>query len=259
MPRIDWQEPILTLCSSERTREQLIEALHLDSAVQLRCRFLRPALDAGWIEQTIPKKPASRFQRFRITESGRAKLREIQNARLRQPQIKEIISGGQTGVDRAALDAAIARHFPYSGWLPRGRLAEDGPVPDWYELKESDNPNYAYRTRLNVQDSDGTLVLYPGALSGGTALTVEICLQLGKPYFLAVPPEYKTRYGTLINEILRWAQDNRVGRLNVAGPRESGCPGIYQQARTLIESLLDQDRFPVQPELPSLKTAPFNQ
>ncbi len=242
MPRLDWQEPLLTQLTAERSREDLIQALNLDSSTQLRRQFLRPALDLGLIEQTLPDKPKSRFQRFRLTERGRLKLRALQQFRLRVPQLREIISGAQTGVDRAALDAAIARGFPYTGWIPQGRLAEDGPIPDWYQLKESDNPNYAARTRLNVQDSDGTLILYNGFLSGGTGLTVEFCIQLKKPYYLAIPPVHKKGYGTLIKDILKWAQQYQVCRLNVAGPRESGSPGIYLRTRPLIESLLDQDR-----------------
>mgnify|MGYP003793290687 CR=1 FL=1 len=85
--------------------------------------------------------------------------------------IKKIVSGGQTGVDRAALDVAMQLGIPVGGWCPRGRRAEDGRIPDSYPLREASSVNYAKRTELNVRDSDGTLILSGGPLTGGTALT----------------------------------------------------------------------------------------
>ncbi len=94
-------------------------------------------------------------------------------ARLATLPIAKIISGGQTGVDRAALDVAIELELPCGGWCPRGRLAEDGTVPDRYPLQETRSAEYAERTERNVIDSDGTLIIATRPLTGGTALTVE--------------------------------------------------------------------------------------
>ena len=95
--------------------------------------------------------------------------------------LKKIISGGQTGADRAALDAALDAKFPCGGWCPRGRRGEDGRIPARFPLQECLSRNYAVRTRLNVVESDGTLILTRGSLSGGTALTDSIARELGKP------------------------------------------------------------------------------
>mgnify|MGYP006174065873 CR=1 FL=1 len=88
------------------------------------------------------------------------------------PPLARIISGGQTGVDRAALDAAMAAQYPVGGWCPQGRRAEDGPIPRDYPLRETPSAEYAQRTLWNVRDSDATLVLTPGPITGGTRWTV---------------------------------------------------------------------------------------
>jgi len=96
--------------------------------------------------------------------------------------IKKIISGAQTGADRAALDAALALGLPIGGWVPRGRKAEDGPIPERYpDLRETDTDDYETRTRLNVQDADATLILSHGLLSGGSKFTEAVARSLGKP------------------------------------------------------------------------------
>ena len=92
--------------------------------------------------------------------------------------VKKIISGGQTGADRAGLDVALTVGLPIGGWCPQGRRAEDGPIPDGYPLVETAERNYQTRTRRNVEDSDGTLILNLGKLDGGTAFTVK----LGSPH-----------------------------------------------------------------------------
>ncbi|PSQ85488.1 MAG: molybdenum cofactor carrier, partial [Bacteroidetes bacterium QH_2_63_10] len=86
--------------------------------------------------------------------------------------MRKIISGGQTGVDRAALDAALAFNVPVGGWCPKGRRAEDGQIPDRYPLEETPSEAYEQRTAWNVRDSDGTLIITDGSLEGGTALTM---------------------------------------------------------------------------------------
>lgn len=147
--------------------------------------------------------------------------------------LERIVSGGQTGVDRGALDAAMACGIACSGWCPRGRRAEDGRIPDRYPLQETGSPDYRERTERNVIDSDGTLVIARGALSGGTALTRAIAQQLGRPCLVvdldAAPP---------LERVVEWVRGHDVRILNVAGPRESQRPGIQEAARRLVAELV---------------------
>ncbi len=147
----------------------------------------------------------------------------------------KIISGGQTGVDRAALDAAIAAGLPYGGMIPKGRLAEDGRVPEKYTLTESDIPTYEYRTEQNVIHSDATLILGYLPMRGGTHLTNEFCHKHSKPHLfidLKQPhPEQK---------ILEWIKTVQPKVLNIAGPRESKSSGVYKIAKTLLEKIFSQ-------------------
>lgn len=145
-----------------------------------------------------------------------------------------VVSGGQTGVDRAALDAALGAGLPCGGWCPLGRAAEDGPIAAHYPLKESDSPEPAVRTRLNVRDSDATLIIARGPLSGGTALTARHARHLLRPCLivdLAVDKDDADRAAG----ILDWLGAHDIATLNVAGPRESGAPGIYDDARALLD------------------------
>ena len=149
-------------------------------------------------------------------------------------QIKKVVSGGQTGVDRAALDAALELGLPCGGWCPKGRLAEDGPIPASYPVKETPSCDYPERTEWNVRDSDGTLVLSWGRPSGGTALTIALARRLKKPCLVidlesADPPREK---------IAAWVDLHGIAILNVAGPRESPGLPIYRKARALLGDLL---------------------
>ncbi|MDT0632728.1 putative molybdenum carrier protein [Rubrivirga sp. S365] len=143
-----------------------------------------------------------------------------------------VVSGGQTGVDRAALDAALALGVAVGGWCPAGRWAEDGPVPNRYPLVETATADPAERTRLNVRDSDATLVLAPGGrggVEGGTALTVRAARTLGRPV-LVVPPRPGTAGGFDTGGVVAWVRAHGARTLNVAGPRESEAPGVYAAA-----------------------------
>jgi hypothetical protein len=145
-----------------------------------------------------------------------------------------IISGGQTGVDRAALDAALDLGLEAGGWCPRGRRAEDGEIPSRYPLKETESWKYPVRTRKNVQESDGTLILTRGEPRGGTALTAALAEQLHKPYRVVNLDADQDK----TNPIRIWGQENGIQVLNLAGPRESEAPGIYEQAARFLNKLL---------------------
>lgn len=148
----------------------------------------------------------------------------------------KIISGGQTGVDRGALDAARVLGLPHGGSCPRGRLAEDGRIPDEYPLVELDTPEYPARTERNVLDADATLILCRGAVTGGTALTRRLARKHQRP--LLVVSLLATDDGkleeTLAGKIREWLARCRPRTLNVAGPRESHCRGIARQTYELL-------------------------
>jgi Circularly permutated YpsA SLOG family len=144
-----------------------------------------------------------------------------------------IVSGGQSGVDRAALDVALALGMPCGGWCPRGRRAEDGPIPARYPLREMPTSAYPERTARNVRDSDGTLVLTRGRPRGGTALTTALARRGRKPA-LVVDLEAEPD----ADAVRAWLVENRIRVLNVAGPREGEHPGIHDQALTFLRQVV---------------------
>ena len=145
----------------------------------------------------------------------------------------KIISGGQTGVDRAALDVAIELGIPCGGWCPKGRKAEDGPIDPKYPLRETKFEEYPFRTEANVIQADGTLIITTGKPTGGTAYTVQIAARHRKPH-LIVDLKKKIKPGM----VMEWAEGRKIRVLNVAGPRESKCPGIYQKGKNFLKSIL---------------------
>lgn len=149
--------------------------------------------------------------------------------------LRKVVSGGQTGVDRAALDAAMESRIPCGGFAPKGRLAEDGRIPERYPLAECPGADYSERTKRNVLHSDATLILYEGELDGGTLFTRDFCRRMGKP-FAAVRLE-----GRIPEECappcLEFLRRTRPDVLNVAGPRESGRPGIYGRALAVMRAV----------------------
>ncbi|MCA9079458.1 MAG: putative molybdenum carrier protein [Planctomycetaceae bacterium] len=162
-------------------------------------------------------------------------------SRLVDPVLEQIVSGGQTGVDRGALNAALGADFPCGGWCPKGRLAEDGPIPDLYPLVETTTALYAARTRMNVRDSDGTLILTFGSPTGGTALTQRIVRDLKRPLLLLDLKRMPVADG--VQPVLRWLARHPIHVMNVAGPRESTTPGIQQRTHTLLTEVLRQLRI----------------
>ena len=145
----------------------------------------------------------------------------------------KIVSGGQTGVDRAALDIALELGLPHGGWCPRGRKAEDGPIPECYQLVEMRSASYAVRTEQNVVDSDGTLILYRATLQGGTALTRDLARRHGRPLFLVDLDRL-----ALPGVVRGWIEAEVIRVLNVAGPRESQTPGIGEEAGAFLREVL---------------------
>jgi Circularly permutated YpsA SLOG family len=144
-----------------------------------------------------------------------------------------IRSGGQTGVDRAALDVALELGLPCGGWCPRGRRAEDGPIDPRYPLLETPWDGYPQRTEWNVRDSDGTLVLKRGEADRGTAWTIELAERYQKPCLvldLADQPDPGV--------VRVWAERHGVRELNIAGPRETSRPGIYAEAVSFLREML---------------------
>lgn len=152
--------------------------------------------------------------------------------------ISKIVSGGQTGVDRAALDVAIYLEIEHGGWCPHGRRSESGRIPDTYNLRETNARDYSVRTEQNVIDSDGTLILYQGKLSGGTELTYKLAMKHNRPIFCFNLDECNGSDSAGVTEVLSWIEERNVNTLNVAGPRQSSAPGIAKLAESFLVKTL---------------------
>lgn len=157
--------------------------------------------------------------------------------------LRKIITGGQTGVDRAALDVAMALGIPCGGWCPKGRIAEDGLIPPHYPLVETEDAEYIERTRRNVTDADGILILYSHSLYAGTRHTLNLAVDYNRPSLtvdLTLDPDPA--------DVLAWlVRFDRGVVINIAGPRESNSPGIYDLSvpylRTLLRSVPLDDQL----------------
>jgi len=161
--------------------------------------------------------------------------------------IEKIISGGQTGVDRAALDAGIDINIHIGGWCPKGRLDENGIIPEKYsELTEvagnfqTEQENYDLRTKLNIRDSEATLILLPSIpmpdnIKDGTLLTIQEVKRQDKPFYLL---DLSANKITAVQECKDWIYKNSISVLNVAGPRESNCKGIYDLSYEFMIQIL---------------------
>jgi hypothetical protein len=141
--------------------------------------------------------------------------------------ITKLISGGQTGADRAALDVVIQFDIPHGGWIPKGRKTEDGTLPDKYKLQEMPTATYPARTEQNVIDSDGTLIVSHGKLAGGSAYTRKMAMKYGKLWFHEDLNKLPTFQAAMT--VADWISENGIEVLNVAGPRErrGDAPRIY--------------------------------
>lgn len=149
----------------------------------------------------------------------------------------KIVSGGQTGVDRGALDAALESGVACGGWAPEGRKAEDGTIPDIYPVQELPGGGYDERTRKNVQDSDGTVIIYFSSLSGGTEQTLRYCLSEHKPYLLVDAQEMSAERAA--ERIVGFIHGLEGNCLNVAGPRAGSEHRAYDYAKTAIKHAIE--------------------
>jgi hypothetical protein len=147
--------------------------------------------------------------------------------------LTKIISGGQTGADRAGLDAAMELNIPIGGWCPKGRKAEDGPIVEKYPLQETTLGDYRVRTEKNVKESDGTIIFTIGKPTGGTALTVKKAKALDKPHMVIdLDDDYD------FDAVKGWLVDNNIEVLNIAGPRGSKFPDVYDRVKGYLKTLL---------------------
>ena len=147
----------------------------------------------------------------------------------------KIISGGQSGVDRVALDFALQYGILCGGWCPKGRKAEDGRIDEKYPLTETTDDNYDIRTKLNVEESDGTLIFFKKMPDKGTLLTKEFANKINKPVLEINLSDNQKQNLQIVNT---WLQDYNFKILNIAGPRESNSPGIYNDSLGFLEQLL---------------------
>ncbi|MCP4169150.1 MAG: molybdenum cofactor carrier [Fuerstiella sp.] len=160
--------------------------------------------------------------------------------------VTRIVSGGQTGVDRAALDAGLAAGIAIGGWCPRGRRSEAGTIPPHYPLKETNARSYAVRTAWNVRDSDGTLIIVLDEISSGTKLTLAAAREQDKPFIVvhlrpsAAPGLFTTENppNDRIQSVVDWLRERRIRVLNVAGPRGSSHTDVYSEALEFMTLLL---------------------
>jgi Icc protein len=152
-------------------------------------------------------------------------------------RIEKILSGGQTGVDRAALDCALELAIPHGGWCPRGRRALDGPLDPIYQLQETPSSAYSQRTEWNVRDADATLLLSWGPPDGGSALTAELAEKLRKP-LLIIDLRQSAPIDSVTNKLWQWLEQHDIHVLNIAGPRHSKADNIYTIAMQLLMRIL---------------------
>lgn len=171
-----------------------------------------------------------------VSLPSRAVLYRIPFGRL----VDTIVSGGQAGADRAALDWALEHNYQHGGWCPKGRKAEDGVIDRRYGLRETDSDGYRQRTKLNVRDSDGTLIVNIGELGGGSLATLNFCHSMDKPVLVAPLDDGVTP--VVVRQVIGWVREEPIATLNVAGPRESKRPGIYRLTRKLLDAVASTSR-----------------
>ena len=222
------------------------------------CGIIFPAItstnQSTWLQPLDTK--TNRVQLFiKVEVFHNAQASTPGRVRKGNPMLEKIVSGGQTGADRAALDSAIKHGIPHGGWVPKGRLAEDGPLADNYDLKEMPSDSYPARTEQNVIDSDGTLIISNGPLTGGSDYTREMAKKHKKPRLHINLSHIKIHEAGAT--IMIWLTGNAVSVLNVAGPRASKDPHIYQQVLAVLEHVVFLKKL--KQENPLLFSAPESQ
>jgi len=150
--------------------------------------------------------------------------------------LEKIISGGQTGVDRAALDAALEMDFPCGGWCPEDRNSEHDRIPEKYPLVELPGAGYQERTLKNLMEANGTAIIYFGDLEGGTEATAYFCMEKGRPYKLIDGDEITVERAVVL--LSHFIEDRDIRVLNVAGPRATSKPQAYGYTHAVVEGLL---------------------
>ena len=153
--------------------------------------------------------------------------------------LTKIISGGQTGVDRAALDAALYNDFPCGGYCPKGRLAEDGSIHREYPLNETKSNKYPPRTLLNIEESNGTVIIVKHTITGGSALTKKLCQDKNKPVHVIKQIEHVTT--SAAKEIIEFIKLNEIATLNVAGQRASKWPNAHAFTFMVMNYVIKSD------------------
>lgn len=154
---------------------------------------------------------------------------------MRNQSLNKIISGAQTGVDRAALDVSIALSIPCGGWCPADRSAQDGIIPAHYPIQPLTSGGLRKRTQWNVRDSDGTLIVSTGPLTGGSLLTHNLAHMHHKPCFVVDLDSFTS---TTTDDVWRWIESSKIETLNIAGPSEATSPGIYERSFSYLQELL---------------------
>lgn len=169
--------------------------------------------------------------------------------------LKEIISGGQAGAERAALDAAIKCNIPHGGWTLRGRKHESGILPPHYNLKEIESTNYSILIEKNVRDSDATLIISNGNLSKESSFTRDVTFKHQRPNLHI--DLMKTDSSSAALQISNWISEHHIERLNISGPRESNDPDIYQGVLELLLKLLLMEHIDFNLLIDTLIKCPF--
>lgn len=218
----------------------LAQRLKLEVGPAFRVIYSKPIEDGTW----------RRDQRREILDDGTVLALPSTAVSDRMPFhhiVRAIVSGGQAGADRAALDWAREHRYRIGGWCPKGRRAEDGVIDAAYPLKETESRGYIQRTRLNVTHSDGTLIVNIGELTGGSLVTRQCAERCGCPVLVAQTDAGIT--ADLVSQVIEWVRAHPITTLNVAGPRESKRPGIYRLTWELLDAVenASQEEWRLQP------------
>lgn len=159
--------------------------------------------------------------------------------------INKILSGGQTGADRGGLDASIVLGIEHNGYCPKGRKSEDGKIPKIYNMIETESDKYPPRTLLNIKNSDGTIIFTKTPMGRGSELTIKFCKQETKPYaviYYSCFNSDKNEIKTMITNTAEWIKFRKINCLNIAGSRESHCPGIQETVKNFLVEVINELR-----------------